>query len=129
MQAESVKIGFTQPVFAHDVRLTAYGRLALADLAEKLHAFAPAVELTIIGKTDGLPVRKAGQYSDNSVLGMLRALAAYNQLRRHLPELTVPKLAAESSGSPETGTPEPKHRTVVILLTVPPRGIEVPVRR
>jgi hypothetical protein len=122
VQAESVKIAFTQPVFAHDVRLTAYGRLALADLAERLHAFAPGVELTIIGKTDGVPARKAGRYSDNSVLGMLRALAAYNQLRRHIPDLTVPKLAAESSGAPETGTPEPKQRTVEIVLTVPAKA-------
>ncbi len=118
MQGESVKIGFTLPLFAHDARLTANGKRAIADLSARLKPFAQSGQITIVGKTDGIPVRKAGRYSDNSVLGMLRAIAVYNELRGHLSNLTAPRVAADPASPSMPGNKQLQLRTVIVLLTV-----------
>jgi tetratricopeptide (TPR) repeat protein len=113
---ESIQIGFARPVFAHNTRLTASGKLALADLAKRLRPFHERFDLAIIGKTDGVPVRKPALYSDNSILGLHRALAIYNELREWIPDLAIPKLSAEqSTGAAAMG--DAKERTAIILLT------------
>jgi tetratricopeptide (TPR) repeat protein len=116
VRGESIQIGFARPVFAHNTRLTALSKLALADFAKRLRPFQDRLDLTIIGKTDGLPVRKPGPYSDNSVLGLLRAIAIYNELRGSIPDLALPKLSAEQSAG--AAMREAKERTATILLTV-----------
>ena len=117
VRGESIEIGFVRPVFARNARLTALSKLALADLAKKLRPFDHRLDLAIIGKTDGLPVRKQGRYSDNSVLGLHRALAIYNELRGFIPDLGIPTLSAEQSTG-AAGIREAKERTAIILLTV-----------
>lgn len=119
IQGHSVRIGFAQPLFQEGVQLTPYGQRALADLSERLRPFASTVEITIIGRTDGVRVRKAGRYSDNSVLGLLRAIAVYNQFRSHIADLRFPRVAAESTDGSSGKTRQAQHRTATVLLSFP----------
>ena len=116
VRGESIQIGFARAVFAHNARLTASGKLALADLAKRLRPFHERLDLAIIGKTDGVPVRKPALYSDNSILGLHRALAIYNELRESMPDLATPKLSAEQSTG-AAAMRDAKERTAIILLT------------
>jgi tetratricopeptide (TPR) repeat protein len=119
IQGDSIRIGFTQPLFREGVQLTPYGQRALADLSERLRPFASTVEIAIIGKTDGVRVRKPGRYSDNSVLGLLRAIAVYNQFRSHIADLPLPRVAAESTDGSSGITRQAQHRTAAVLLRFP----------
>jgi chemotaxis protein MotB len=113
---------FEQGLFASDgTDISGPGQTVLLWLGDRLETHTQDLLVRVIGHTDSRPIRGPGRYVDNVELGMARAIAVINFLRRKagvpyvlLSAATVGATKPLASNATERG--RARNRTVVIEI-------------
>jgi flagellar motor protein MotB len=101
--------------------LKSEARHTLSLLGNQLRPYIKKISIRITGHTDDLPLRIGGNYPDNESLGLARAAAVIDELRRisYLPANMFYAAAAGESYSPypnDSQENKAKNRTVVMQI-------------
>jgi flagellar motor protein MotB len=119
---DATVLSFEEGLFGVGSVLTSAAGRILDDLAARLRKDSDDVVVTVTGHTDDLPVPAGGQFADNVSLGLARATAVAERLRRTA-DLKAGALVLRSLGSNEPPFPNDsregrlRNRTVVIRIS------------
>jgi flagellar motor protein MotB len=112
---------FEEPLFRKREELSETGKLLLTALIEELKPFAAGIKLVITGHTDSDALPPNSPFKDNKELGMARAEAATQFIKKIAGE-TIFSIVATTAGAEKPPYPEntpenkAKNRTVTILI-------------
>ena len=113
---------FQARMFSYGIDLMPEAKTVLKSLGEKLGDHAGSISVQVIGHTDNVPLPPGRMYRDNTELGMARAAAVVEYLRRNT-KLPASMFSVASLG--ESSPPHPndtdenrcKNRTVVLRIS------------
>ena len=112
---------FEAGLFSRGSALTASGAAMLTELGRKLEAQETKYSVIITGCTDDRPLPPGGKYRDNAALGMARAVAVAEHLRKttRLPERLLLVRAGSAADAPfpnDSPANRARNRTVTIRI-------------
>ena len=125
------RLVFDAAIFRARDQLAADAPARLAAVAAALAPHAREFRFVVAGHTDNEPMRNSTQFRDNADLGLARARAALDVLRR---QGQLPAVALLARGDGEAGAPYPntdaaskaKNRTVTIEIWPAPQANAAP---
>ncbi len=120
--AGEIVVTFAEGLFARGTGLKAEAQKKLTMLGRQLEPFVGSLSVAVMGHTDDLPVPPGGEFPDNAVLGMRRAVAVFQYLQAatRLPSSIFSLKSLGESQSPfpnDTVENRSRNRTVVIRIS------------
>lgn len=122
-QENALVATFEAGLFARGTVLSASAAKLLTEFGRKLEARAEKVSVEITGCTDDSPVPARGKYSDNSALGIRRAVTVVEHLRKttRLPErLLLVRAGGEANAPYPNDSPANRARNRTVTIRISP---------